>query len=354
MKDEEKVKKIILLLMTVLLTMTFIPVGVYAAVSAEITNLQEEWFEGAEGIYLSTIDWNDGMTSGTMKSGEFILSSNNSQVFSCDEKNYCVPVKEGTATITAEAKDGSVIASKVVKVAADEGKKCTIQRVGDRKINIGPKGKKLKITSEAKDISVKWKSSNVKVAKVDQNGNVMPKSFGTVTISASTENGNTVKWQVTVNKLTISVKENKWLPVTTYVNNIKNYKKGKWSKSNSIAKIAENKLRTDAFLIGSKPIKTKTLTYTVGKVKYKLTVKVSCEHRFTQNTSYVKKCRDNAQKYYNDYLYYDNEADRYWGASHIAYLDKAIEALNKSNEWLQKGQNNYYKCWKCGTTKKAK
>ena len=327
----------------------FVQQAFAATVTAEISNVDAKMAVGTD-VVLSDVAWTSTDASGTMTNGTFTLSSSNTEVLACAENNTCKAVKAGTATLTAKANDGSVTATKEITVE-EASTEPTITRVGDKSINIGPSGKQLSVTAASEDIVVTWRSSNTKVAKVSSKGYVDAVTFGTVTITATAEDGSTAKWSVTVNKLKLSMKESSTKDVKSYIKNIKNYKKGKWSKGDSAISVSNNKIKTSAFKKGSNPTKTRTLTYKVGKKSYKLTVTINCKHSYMKNTAFIEKCKRNAKKYHSDYEYYNSAADRMYGASALSCMDEAIKALQKENKCYQDIKNKYYKCEKCGKTK---
>lgn len=360
-----KMKKLMTLILAMMLTLTLASTGAYAASNAVITNIPGEWQAGESGMVISNVEWVNEMGTGIIPAGEFILESSNPNVLNYDGNGKLIPGTPGKTMITATAKDGSVVAAKEVTVyenvkqpeeenpSADTDK-VTITREGDRKINIGSNSKQLKITSDKENVRVKWNSSNTKVAGVDSKGTLNPKAFGTTTVSATAENGNTVKWTVTVNKLSVSMKDGSSKTVTKYIKNIKNYKKGKWSSSKGIAHVSGEKVYSDTFKSGSKETKTKKLNYKVGGKTYTLVVEVTCKHSYEKNLTYYRKCKEKADYYEDEYYRLKIQSYSLYGNAMISNLDRQIKALDKSLKWDMEAINKYYKCTKCGSTKAQK
>ena len=83
----------------------------------------------------------------------------------------------------------------------------------------------------------KWTSSNKKVATVSDYGYVIAKELGKTTVTVKS-GSKTAKCTVIVNKADASVLKNKTVKLASYVKQIPNYKKGKWSSSdNSVATV---------------------------------------------------------------------------------------------------------------------
>ena len=354
------VKRILSLIVCMVLITMCIPFNVYAStyatinnatVFADITNVQEKWTLGTESLSLQEIKWSDGEVSGTLKIDECNISSSNEDVFKIVDGYNLEAVGIGTATISAVANDGSVTATKAITVIEkEELTKPEIKRVGSQKINIGAGTKTLNIESSAKDATIKWSTSNSKIATVSNNGKVTPKSFGMTTISASIEGGNTVTWKVTVNKLSISLKDNSTKSVLSLVKNIKNYKKGKWVSKTSVVKVdTNNKLHT--YNLTGKSKLTKTIKYVADGTTYKLDVEISCRHKYVENTKYINYCKKKSDEHTAAAKKYRRMADRSYGFTRLGYLENALDENKKSIVWSAKPVSKWYKCSKCGTTK---
>ena len=184
-------------------------------------------------------------------------SSNNKDVAEVDQTGMITAKKEGSAVITVTAQDGS-------------GKTATCQVTVNpsvvlvNKITINPSSKSLAIgktvtlsptvaPSNATDKSVTWKSSNLKVAKVDEkSGVVTAVAAGTAIITATAVDGSKVTGtckitvtnpvtKVTLNKTSASLIKGKTLTLTATVTptNATN-KNVTWKSSNSkVAKVDE-------------------------------------------------------------------------------------------------------------------
>ncbi len=117
-------------------------------------------------------------------------ASSQEKVATVDKNGLVTAIGNGTANITAATEDGSITAVCAVTVKI----RPTGVSLSKKSIKFESKGatKKLQATvspKNAKDRSVTWKSSNKKVAAVDQSGLVRAVSNGTATITAETVDG---------------------------------------------------------------------------------------------------------------------------------------------------------------------
>ncbi len=131
-------------------------------------------------------------------------STSDSSVATVDKNGKVTGVGEGSATITATDKDGNkqtvtVTVTDNSQTSGDDDKhdNWSIEPSEDFSLKVGDKKK---LTADGEGIT--WKSSNEKVAKVDQNGNVTAVGAGTATITATDKYGNTKTIKVTVTKKT--------------------------------------------------------------------------------------------------------------------------------------------------------
>ena len=188
-------------------------------------------------------------------------------------------VGAGTATITAKTVNGKTA-------------KCTVTvNVLPTSVNLSKtsvtlvKGKTTTIKatvnpSNATDKTVKWKTSNSKVATVS-NGKITAKGAGTATITATTSNGKTKTCKVTVktpptsvklNKTSLTIGKGKTATLKATVNPTKNVtsKTVTWTTSNKNVVTVKNGKIT-AKKVGTATITAKTVN---GKIaKCKVTVK---------------------------------------------------------------------------------
>ena len=120
---------------------------------------------------------------------DLIWSSSDESIVTVDENGNIKGLKEGKATITVTTKDGKYTATCEVTVAET----VTELRIsGASSVTVGST---IKLTANKK---VTWKSSNPSIATVDENGNVKGLKTGTVTIIATTEDGETTTKTITV------------------------------------------------------------------------------------------------------------------------------------------------------------
>lgn len=123
---------------------------------------------------------------------KLVWSSSDESIVKVDQEGNVTGLKEGTAIITVETEDGEIKATCTITVknVAVEG----VSISGASQVAIGST---IRLTANmtptnATNKNVTWKSSNSSVATVDANGNVRGIRVGTVTITATTEDGNKV------------------------------------------------------------------------------------------------------------------------------------------------------------------
>lgn len=131
--------------------------------------------------------------------------SSNTKVATVSSKGKVKAVGNGTATITATAKDGSKKKASckiTVKLPVVKAKKISLNRSS---ATLTSAGSSLQLTtsfspSGTTNRNVSWKSSNTKVAAVDSKGKVTARGNGTATITAATKDGSkkTASCKITV------------------------------------------------------------------------------------------------------------------------------------------------------------
>lgn len=120
-------------------------------------------------------------------------SSNDKSVANVDENGRVIAVKAGTATITATASDGSGVSSscKIIVVAP-------VEKIILNKYNLEmSSGEQYKLKATVKpdtatDKTVTWKSSDSAFAYVDENGKVVARSGGKVSITATSNQNSSI------------------------------------------------------------------------------------------------------------------------------------------------------------------
>ena len=133
------------------------------------------------------------------------FTSSNKSVATVSYSGVVTPVGTGTATITVTTVDGSFTDSCQVTVKrAVTGIKLD-KSTAELKSNTTLTLKATITPSNATDKTIKWTTSNKKVATVNSKGVVTPVGKGTATITAKTENGLTAKCKVTVYQLVTGV-----------------------------------------------------------------------------------------------------------------------------------------------------
>ncbi len=116
-------------------------------------------------------------------------NSENPDIAIVDDDGNVTAISEGVTTITATTTDGGFVAQCIVTVTKPvEG---IIVSPESCKIDIGDTcSLSAEVTPDGADLSVVWSSSDDSIARVDENGMVTGIKVGTVTITATTVDGN--------------------------------------------------------------------------------------------------------------------------------------------------------------------
>ncbi|MGG0847992.1 Ig-like domain-containing protein [Peribacillus simplex] len=199
-----------------------------------------------------------------------LWKSSNAKVAKVDSKGNIKGMANGSATITATAKDNTKVMKTVaVKVSAKTVKvnktslSITAGKTGTLTATVSP--------SDSTDKTVKWKSASTKIATVDSKGKVTGKAKGTTTVTATVKGAKDVKVKVTVtapimaksvklNKTSATIYKGKTLTLSATVSpsNTTN-KTVKWKSSNSkIAKV-DSKGKVTAVGVGTAKITVTTI-----------------------------------------------------------------------------------------------
>lgn len=149
--------------------------------------------EGKSEILKATISPSDS-TDKTVS-----WKSSNTKIAKVDSKGKVTGVKKGTATITASVKGAKEVKVKVTITAPIAAKSVKLNKTSATVA----KGKTLTLAatvspSNTTNKTVKWKSSNTKVAKVDSKGKITAVGAGSAKITATTANGRTTAATITV------------------------------------------------------------------------------------------------------------------------------------------------------------
>ncbi len=173
--------------------------------------LEARWADGVkEGLTLNTTEEtllvNDTLTLSALLNGEatkeeLVWSSSDPKIASVDENGKVKALKVGEVTITVQTKDGRYKASCTITVTNDKnGFVTSVVVSGDKKMMVG-ESQKLTVTikpTDATNKNVTWKSSNPKIATVDENGKVKALKPGKVTITATAKDGSKKYGSITI------------------------------------------------------------------------------------------------------------------------------------------------------------
>lgn len=169
----ERVKKLIVMLLTMIMVITILPMQAEAATGLNKTE---------SSIYVGkTVKLKISGTSGNVK-----WSSSNKKIAVVSSKGKVTGKKAGTATITANVSGNKYQCSITVKNPYLDKTQLTLSK---------GKSYTLKITgTKAKS----WKTSNESVVTVSKKGRVTGKIAGTATVTCVSENGKSYKCEVIV------------------------------------------------------------------------------------------------------------------------------------------------------------
>ena len=168
--------------------------------------------------------------------------------------------------------------------------------------------------TNATNRKINWKSSNTKVAKVNQNGKVTAKKAGACTVTATTKDGSrkSAKCLVVVGKLAKKIALNKTNATiytgeklklkATFTPKKIAYKGIKWTTSDSkIAKVSK-KGKVTALKKGSVVIKATTKDGSKKAAKCKIIVKSSDDKKITSKEIHTKKSMNRICKKINSFF----------------------------------------------------
>ena len=269
-------------------------------------------------------------------------------------------IKTGTVVITAKTSNGKTATCKInvfvpassIEINIPESKKIYVGQSKTLTATIKP--------SNVTDKTIKWSSSDEKVATVNSNGKVTAVSEGTAVIVAKTHNDFTDTIMLYVypgtksiklDKEVIGVAVGKSVALTTIVdpNNVH----VTWTSSNtSVVSVSTNGgYEQEAYLKGNK-VGTATITGETDDGK-KVTCKVivnedgwykdgsSWNYYGSDGTMYVNK-----ELYYNgSYYYFDDKGkmvENYWRKNGNYWYYYGSDGKQYRNKWIQDGSSWYY------------
>ena len=136
-----------------------------------------------------------------IKKEDLVYESSDEEIVTVSETGKIKAIKEGKAIITIRTKDNKYSEKLEITVTAEEVSVKSIYITGSKEVLVG---NTIKLTAnigpiDATNKKVIWTSSNGSVAIVDELGNVRGIKAGTVTITATTEDGNnTATYDITI------------------------------------------------------------------------------------------------------------------------------------------------------------
>lgn len=161
--------------------------------SIKLNNTKLNWPIGKTGFFKATVSPEDAMNRSV------IWTSDNTKVATVDSSGKLTSVGVGTATITCMAADGSNVKETCTVTVYQQAKSI---KLNNTKLNwpVGKTGnfKAVVSPSNAANKAVTWKSSNTKVATVDNKGKLTSVGTGTATITCTAKDGNGAKATCTV------------------------------------------------------------------------------------------------------------------------------------------------------------
>ena len=136
-----------------------------------------------------------------IKKEDLVYESSDEEIVTVSETGKIKAIKEGKAIITISTKDNKYSEKLEITVTGEEVLVKSIYITGSKEVLVG---NTIKLTAnigpiDATNKKVIWTSSNGSVAIVDELGNVRGIKAGTVTITATTEDGNnTATYDITI------------------------------------------------------------------------------------------------------------------------------------------------------------
>ena len=117
-------------------------------------------------------------------------SSSDKKIATVDANGVVTPKKEGTVTITVKTYNGKKDTVKVKVFDPKKPSKVELDQTGTVLLCLDSTDSlSAKVYPDTAEYTMKWSSSNSKIASVDENGNITPHKEGTVTITAAAVRG---------------------------------------------------------------------------------------------------------------------------------------------------------------------
>ncbi|MDO3408345.1 Ig-like domain-containing protein [Saccharibacillus sp. CPCC 101409] len=194
------------------------------AANVPVQSVTVSAYQGAKSVNVgSTLQFTASVSPNNATDQSVTWSVYDSQFASIDQNGLLTAIKAGTVTVTAVAKDGSGVSNTYNLTIKQPAATITITAAGNPKyLNVSDT---VQLTAEfdpsdTTDQTVTWSVDDSQIASVDQNGLLTGNKAGTVTVTATANDGSGVSdtYQLTIRQPVTSVTVSAYDNVTNTVN----------------------------------------------------------------------------------------------------------------------------------------